>query len=83
VFQFDRRTEVTIRNFRMTGFMGFDERDKAGYINTRGSTYIWGEALKPCNAVSIDGTERVLVENCHASRMSKSVLYHLATAVER
>ncbi|MBI5684346.1 MAG: hypothetical protein HZC54_04640 [Verrucomicrobia bacterium] len=63
-------TEVTLRNFRMTGFMGFDERDKAGYINTRGSTYIWGFGLKHCNAVTISGTERVLVENCHASRMS-------------
>ena len=63
-------TEVTIRNFRMTGFMGFDERDKAGYINTRGSTYIWGFGLKHCNAVTISSTERVLVENCHASRMS-------------
>lgn len=63
-------TEVTIRNFRMTGFMGFEERDKAGYINTRGSTYIWGFGLKHCNAVTINGTERVLVENCHASRMS-------------
>ncbi|MFA6561503.1 MAG: hypothetical protein WCV00_06300 [Verrucomicrobiia bacterium] len=63
-------TEVTLRNFRMTGFMGFEERDKAGYINTRGSTYIWGFGLKHCNAVTISGTERVLVENCHASRMS-------------
>ena len=26
--------------------------------------------MKHCNAVNIDGTERVLVENCHASRMS-------------
>lgn len=63
-------TEVTLRNFRMVGFMGFDERDKAGYINTRGSTCIWGFGLKHCNGVSISGTERVLVENCHASRMS-------------
>ncbi len=61
---------MTLRNFRMFGFMGFDERDKAGYISTRGSTYIWGFGLKHCNAVSISGTERVLVENCHASRMS-------------
>ena len=69
-FTLSSGTEVTIRNFRMIGFMGFDERDKAGYVNTRGSTYIWGFALKHCNAVNIDGTERVLVENCHASRMS-------------
>lgn len=63
-------TEVTIRNFQMLGFMGFDERDKAGYINTRGSTYIWGFGLKHCNGITISGTERVLVENCHARRMS-------------
>lgn len=66
----DGGTEVAIRNFRMTGFMGFDERDKAGYINTKGSTYIWGFSFKHCNGVTINGTERVLVENCHASRMS-------------
>jgi hypothetical protein len=69
-FTLNGGTEVTLRSFRMTGFMGFNERDKAGYINTRGSTYIWGFGLKHCNAVTISGTERVLVENCHASRMS-------------
>lgn len=63
-------TDVIVRNFRMLGFMGFEERDKAGYINTRGSTYIWGFSLKHCNAMTIINTERVLIENCHASRMS-------------
>jgi hypothetical protein len=63
-------TEVTVRNFRMLGFMGFDDRDMAGCLATRGSRYIWGFGLKHCNAVTIGGTERVLVENCHASRMS-------------
>ena len=63
-------TEATVRNFRMTGFMAFDERDKAGEMRTRGSTAVWGFALKHCNAVTIGNTERVLVENCHGSRMS-------------
>jgi len=54
----------------MTGFMGFDERDKAGEMRTRGSTAIWGFGFKRCNAVTVSNTERVLVENCHASRMS-------------
>ena len=63
-------TEVTIRNFRMVGFMGFADRDQAGNLRTRGSGPIWGFGLKHCNAVTISGTERVLVENCHASRMS-------------
>jgi len=69
-FTLSEGTDVIVRNFRMLGFMGFDERDKAGYINTRGSTYIWGFSLKHCNAMTISNTERVLVENCHASRMS-------------
>ena len=63
-------TEVNIRNFRMIGFMGFDERDKAGELGTRGAKYIWGFGLKHCNGITISNTERVLVENCHASRMS-------------
>lgn len=69
-FTVSEGTEVMIRNFRMIGFMGFDERDKANSLKTRGSTYIWGFGLKHCNAVTIRNTERVLVENCHASRMS-------------
>ena len=62
--------EVTIRNFRMLGFMGFDEADKAGGLSVRGSTHIWGFGLKHCNGITISNTERVLIENCHASRMS-------------
>ncbi|MES2695520.1 MAG: right-handed parallel beta-helix repeat-containing protein [Verrucomicrobiota bacterium] len=69
-FEFVGGREVTIRNVRLVGFMGFDERDKAGELATRGSTHIWGFQLKPCNAITITDTERVLVENCHASRMS-------------
>jgi hypothetical protein len=69
-FSLSGGTEATIRNFRMLGFMGFDERDKAGELSTRGSTAVWGFALKHCNAVTIGDTQRVLVENCHASRMS-------------
>lgn len=63
-------TEATIRNLRFTGFMGFDERDKAGELRTLGSTAVWGFFLKPCHAMDIVNTRRVLVENCHASRMS-------------
>ena len=63
-------TEAVIRNLRFVGFMGFDERDKAGEIRTRGSTAVWGFFLKPCHAMDIVNTRRVLVENCHASRMS-------------
>ena len=54
----------------MLGFMGFDEADKGGELRTRGSSMIWGFWLKYCKAIDIRNTERVLVENCHASRMS-------------
>ena len=63
-------TEVTLRNFRMVGFMGFDEADRAGHMRTQGASGIWGFALKYCAAVSIAGTQQVLVENCHGTRMS-------------
>ncbi len=69
-FSINGGTEATLRNFRMFGFMGFDERDRAGELRTLGSTAIWGFLLKHCNAVDIANTRRVLVENCHASRMS-------------
>ena len=69
-FSLSDGTEVTLRNFRMTGFMGFDEADRADELSTKGATAVWGLWLKTCYAVGIDGTERVLVENCHASRMS-------------
>jgi hypothetical protein len=74
-------TEVTIRNFCMIGFMGFDERDKAGNLRTRGSGPTWGFGLKYCCAIGIFNTERVLVENCHASRMSGECFF--ATAWSR
>ena len=64
-------TEFNLRNLSMVGFMGFDERDKAGELRTFGSTAVWGFFLKPCNALEIRNTRRVFVENCHGSKMSR------------
>jgi hypothetical protein len=69
-FTLSEGTEVTVRNFNMIGFMGFDEADKGGSLSTKGSTHIWGFWLKYCKAIDIRNTERVLIENCHASKMS-------------
>lgn len=65
-------TEATIRNFRMFGFMGFNDRDMAGSLRTYGAPGggVWGFLMKHSNGVTIRDTERVLVENCHASKMS-------------
>ena len=79
---FDLRggTEVTLRNFRMIGHMGFEGRDQAGNLRTFGGTAVWGFYFKHCNAVGISNTERVLVENCHASRMSAECFYSAGRA---
>ncbi|MEN6641179.1 MAG: hypothetical protein ABFE08_01900 [Armatimonadia bacterium] len=62
--------EVNLRNFTMLGNTGFADADIAGYLNVAGAWGLWGMSLRPCNAVSISSTERVLVENCHARKMS-------------
>ena len=68
-------TEVTLRNLSMVGHSGFDRRDQAGVMRTRGGTSVWGFYFKKCNAVGISNTERVLVENCHARKMSAECFY--------
>lgn len=61
-------TEVTVRNFRMIGHTGMAEA--AGSFSTSSGHGYWACGLKSCNAVTIFGTERVLIENVHASRMA-------------
>jgi hypothetical protein len=72
-FSLDGGTEVTIRNFRMVGHTGLAEA--AGSFTTSSGYGFWACALKPCNAVSTHGTERVLIENVHASRMANECFY--------
>ncbi len=64
-------TEVNLRNLTMVGHMGFAEADQAGSMRTLGGRGLWGFYLKKSGATSISGTERVVVENCHARRMSQ------------
>jgi hypothetical protein len=68
-------TEVTLRNLRFLGHSGFAERDQMGHLATQGATGVWGFYFKHCSALGISNTERVLVENCHASRMSAECFY--------
>ncbi len=62
--------EATVRNLSFLGNMGFAERDQCGSIRVHGCSYVWGQDLKTSFATGVVGTERVLVENCHARRMS-------------
>ena len=61
-------TEVTVRNLRMIGHTPMAEA--AGSFKGGTGHWFWPCALRPCGAMGIHGTERVFVENVHASRMS-------------
>lgn len=67
--------EVALRNFRMVGHTGFSGRDQCGGLRMQRVSPMWGFYVKGCNAVAIRGTERVLVENCHATRMAAECFY--------
>ena len=72
-FSLSGGTEVTIRNFRLLGHTG--QMEAPGAFRSASGSTLWCSALKGCNAVNIVGTERVLVENVHASRMSAECFY--------
>jgi len=65
--------EVNIRNLRMVGHGSRDNH--SGPMITGTGFRFWGMALKACKAVQIKSTERVLVENVHASNMSSECFY--------
>ncbi len=68
-------TEVTLRDLAMLGHTGYADRDQCGVLRTFGGTALWGFYYKFCAALHVSGTERVLVENCHARRMSGECFY--------
>jgi hypothetical protein len=68
-------SSVTLRNLRFRGFSGFAERRQMGALGLPGYPEMWGFYVKHCNAVGIRSPERLLVENCHASRMSAECFY--------
>jgi len=73
VFRLTYGKDVTIRNFRMVGHGR--RGDHAGPMITGTGYRFWGMALKHCCAVLIRSTERVLIENVHASRMAGECFY--------
>ena len=70
-----RGNSVTVRNLTMIGGMGFAERDQAGLIDTRGGKRVWGMYFKRSYGIRTCDTARVLIENCHARRMSTEAFY--------
>lgn len=76
-FSVSQCTDITIRNFRMIGHTGFNEA-ASSFITSSGFGF-WACALKGCNAISLTGTERALIENVHASRMASEAFYASGT----
>jgi hypothetical protein len=66
-------TDVTVRNFRLVGHTGM--ANAFGSFTTSSKFGFWTCALKGCNAVGISGTERVLIQNVHASQMASECFY--------
>ena len=60
--------EVTLRNFNMVGHTPLSQ--KPATLHTATGYNFWCCAMKPCGAVNIGATERVLVENVHARHMA-------------
>ena len=68
-------TEVALRNLRMVGHTGLGEGPGWHPFVTTSGAICWPMALRRCRAVEIHDTTRVLVENCHASRMNCEAFY--------
>ncbi|MCX6898070.1 MAG: right-handed parallel beta-helix repeat-containing protein [Verrucomicrobia bacterium] len=68
-------TDVTVRNLRMVGHTGLGDGPGWHSFRTSSGKACWPAGLKPCSAMHITNTERVLVENCHASKMNIEAFY--------
>ena len=68
-------TEVTVRNFRLLGHTGLGEGPGWRSFRTAAGRACWPMGMKPCQAIHVRNTERVLIENCHASRMNCEAFY--------
>jgi hypothetical protein len=73
VFRLRMGRDITIRNLTLIGHTGLEE--KAGTMSNIKNFPFWCSALKSCQAVAIENTERVLIENVHAKRMAAEAFY--------
>ena len=73
VFRLRMGKEVIIRNLTMIGHTGL--ADQHGTMRNILNSTLWCSALKSCQAVHVWNTERVLIENVHARKMSAEAFY--------
>ena len=67
--------EVTLRNIFMTGSLGYKDRDMGANLFCRGGNGVYGFYFQKSNASTVISTKRVLMENCHARKMSAECFF--------
>ena len=68
-------SEVTVRNLSLMGHTALGEGPGWRSFKTSNGLACWPVGMKPCQAIQICNTRRVLIENCHASRMNCEAFY--------
>lgn len=76
-------SELTLRNLTMIGGTGFAERESANNLMCHGGTSVFGFYFHKSNATCIQRTKRVLVDNCHARKMSAECFYSMGVPREK
>jgi len=74
-FHTSRGDAVTLRNLTMVGGLGYKDRDMGANLFCRGGTSVFGFYFHKSNATCFESTKRILVENCHARKMSAECFY--------
>jgi len=73
---------IILRNLFMVGCYGFEERDRGANLFCRGATSVYGFYFEKSNATCFVNTRRILVEHCHARKMSGECFYSCGTPRE-
>lgn len=81
-FCLDGGEDVTLKNFSMIGCYGFADKARGVNLFCHGGSAIYGFYFQKSNATCIIDTKRVLIENCHARKMSAECFYSMGTSRE-
>ncbi len=74
--------EVTLRNLFMLGNLGYKDRDLGANLFCRGGSSVYGFYFHKTNATCVLSTRRMLIENCHARKMSAECFFSAGVSRE-
>lgn len=73
---------LTLKNLSMFGCYGFEEKARGRNLFCKGGTAVYGFYFQKSNATCFVNTKNVLVENCHARKMSAECFYSMGVGRE-